>query len=212
MLRNINLYNMTYGHVSQEQEERLQTLIANLSPKEYKKLQEKLAKNMCNEIETITMIIYLVPKPTPRPRVGRSGIFYVEGSRDNFDLFQRFIEESKQDIYISTPTEMIVDSYLPIPKTMSPSDTVLAEMRRIRPISVPDWDNLGKTYSDMIRGALIDDSVIVNGTSNKYYSIRPRIEITLSFLKAHDSNYNFKKVKKWKTFRPNHSVMSIEDL
>jgi Holliday junction resolvase RusA-like endonuclease len=72
--------------------------------------------------------------------------------------------------------------YLPIPTSWSKVDTLLAELGIKRPISTPDWDNLGKTYSDMIQPWLLfNDSFIVDGACHKYYSLKPRVEITLEY-------------------------------
>ena len=80
---------------------------------------------------------------------------------------------------------------------MSSVDKVLAEMKLIRPVSKPDWDNLGKSYSDMIQGVLLqDDSIIIEGLSRKYYSIKPRVEITIDYMTEFDSKYNENKILK----------------
>ena len=80
---------------------------------------------------------------------------------------------------------------------MNKIERVLAEMGFIRPISKPDWDNVAKAYCDMIQGFLIyDDSLIIDGTSSKYYSLKPRIEITIEYMEDFDSDFNRKKMKK----------------
>ena len=82
---------------------------------------------------------------------------------------------------------------------MSKVEMVLAEMGLIRPISKPDWDNIGKAYCDMIQGFLIyDDSLIIKGMSEKFYSIKPRIEITISYMEDFDSKFNKRKMLKRK--------------
>ena len=80
---------------------------------------------------------------------------------------------------------------------MRENEKILAEMGYIRPISKPDWDNVGKTYSDMIQGTLLfDDSLIIEGISRKFYSIKPRIEIKIEYMKKYDSLYNTNKMRK----------------
>ena len=69
-------------------------------------------------------------------------------------------------------------------------------MGLIYPINKPDWDNLGKTYSDMIQDYLIaDDALIIKGTSEKFYSIKPRIEIEIEYMEDFDSTFNRNKMK-----------------
>ena len=48
----------------------------------------------------------------------------------------------------------------------------------------------------MITGSLIyDDSLIIEGTSKKFYSIKPRIEITIRYMEEFDSLFNQKKIE-----------------
>jgi len=82
---------------------------------------------------------------------------------------------------------------------MKPAEQILAECGFIRPISKPDFDNLVKTYTDMIQDVLLlDDSLIIEGSSSKYYSWKPRIEFTIEYMVEHDSIYNKNKINKKK--------------
>lgn len=48
----------------------------------------------------------------------------------------------------------------------------------------------------MIQGLLLyDDSLVIKGVSEKRYSIKPRIEITISYMEDYDSAFNKKKIK-----------------
>ena len=61
----------------------------------------------------------------------------------------------------------------------------MAEIGLNRPIVKPDWDNIGKLYSDMYNSNVwIDDALTIDGTVSKYYSILPRVEIDLGYLNA----------------------------
>ena len=87
--------------------------------------------------------------------------------------------------------------YIPTPESMKTEDKILAEMGYIRPLSKPDFDNVAKTYADMIQDSLIlDDALIIKGISEKYYSIKPRIEIDIKYMKEFDSIFNKKKIEK----------------
>ena len=157
-----------------------------------------------NEIDRISSIgwkklsytIYLLPKATPRPRLGKGGVFYVKGSKNNKKIMEKFLNE--QDInLITTSVKFNCRTYYPIPKTMAPMEKILAELGFIRPLSKPDWDNVAKAYCDMIIGFLIyDDSQIIEGSSSKYYSSKPRIEIELEYMEDYDSNFNRRKFQK----------------
>jgi Holliday junction resolvase RusA-like endonuclease len=76
-------------------------------------------------------------------------------------------------------------------------EKILSELGFIRPLTKPDWDNVAKAYCDMIIGYLIyDDSQIIEGSSSKYYSSKPRIEIELEYMEDYDSNFNRRKFDK----------------
>lgn len=186
-----------YGNVPSDKLKRIDNLIKEISTRKHHKGSSCLNENLNMEWDEVSFVIYLVPKATPRPRCNRiRNTFYVMGAKDNKDIFRKFI--NKHDIpMITTPCKFRCDSYLPIPKSMRDDEKILAEMGYIRPISKPDWDNLGKTYSDMIQGMLLfDDALIVEGTSSKWYSTKPRIEIKIEYMKKYDSLYNMNKMRK----------------
>ena len=80
---------------------------------------------------------------------------------------------------------------------MNNVEKICAELGIIRPTSKPDWDNVAKAYCDMIQGILIyDDSLIVEGNSRKFYSLKPRIEIKIEYMEDYDSKFNKRKIKK----------------
>jgi len=144
----------------------------------------------------ISYTIYLLPKATPRPRLGKSGIFYVKGANDNKKIFHDWFLQNNFEM-IKTPCKFYCTSYFPIPSSMNIKDKILAELGFIRPISKPDWDNVAKTYCDMCQNYLLyDDSLIIEGVSRKYYSLKPRIEITIEYMEDFDSNFNRKKIYK----------------
>lgn len=196
MLKMEKDYEEKYGDITEDYEERIDQLLTPIKTDSRRKLlQEEIFRIRNVEWITKKFTIYLLPKATPRPRLGQRGVFYVKGAKDNKKLFKKFINDIDIDI-ITTPTKFTCKSYFPIPSSMNQIEKVLAEIGLIRPISKPDWDNVGKTYCDMLQGLILyDDSLIVEGVSKKYYSMKPRIEITISYMKEHDSGYNRKKMK-----------------
>ena len=192
-------YHEEYDKISRNDTMRFSELLRSmkLSDKSRKEIFPYIQRNLDIEWDSIAFIIYLVPKATPRPRhnIARN-IFYVSGAKDNKDIFEKFVR--KLDInMITTPCKFYCNSYLPIPKSMSNVEKILAELGLIRPISKPDFDNLSKTYSDMLTGTLIyDDMLIIEGVSKKFYSTLPRIEIRIAYMKQHDCLYNEKKMRK----------------
>ena len=194
MLKIEKEYLNEYGDIPKDELERFDYLLKDL----------KLSKSkvsLYDEIKRITNIpwkklsytIYLLPKATPRPRQGKGGVFYVKGAKDNKKIMEKFL--LGQDInLITTPIKFICKSYYPIPKSMTPIEKILCEFGFARPMVTPDWDNVAKAYCDMIKGYLIyDDNQVIEGVSSKYYSIKPRIEITIEYMEDFDINYNRRK-------------------
>ena len=73
--------------------------------------------------------------------------------------------------------------YRSIPESMSKKRQELAENGNLRPVTRPDWDNLGKLVSDSMNGIFWkDDSQVVDCFVSKFYSRKPRIEVHLKTL------------------------------
>lgn len=197
MLKMEKEYDELYGHIPKDYEGRLEFMLNQMNLTRLKEPVYEYMKRI-REIKwkEISYNIYLLPKATPRPRSGKNGIFYVKGANDNKKFFKKYIED--QDIHlITTPCKFKCISYFPIPNSMSNIEKIAAEMGLIRPVSKPDWDNVAKAYCDMIQGLLLyDDSLVIEGISKKFYSVKPRIEITISYMEDFDSNYNKKKIYK----------------
>ena len=192
-------YEEKYGSIPNDRDERLQFIMSKA------KDQDRTFSSVPKEIErirkikwkTIKYVIYLIPKASPRPRKSMNGHFYVNGAADNKRFFKNFYKETLDTPIIDTPCKFYCDSYLPIPNDMSLVNQFLAELGLIRPLKKPDFDNLAKTYSDMTQGTLLfDDALIIEGISRKWYSCKPRIEITFKYMEEYDSEYNRKRIFK----------------
>lgn len=188
-----------YGTIPLNQSDRLEILLKNLKKRKRREkvdIFKEIRKIKDIEWETYKFTVWLVPKATPRPRINKNTqLFYVYGSDVNKKLFKKFMKNHPHELII-TPMIFTTNIYLPTPKSMPPHDAILAEYGYIRPISKPDFDNVAKTYSDMIQGELIyDDALIIEGISRKFYSIKPRIEITIEYMNEFDSLFNRKKIE-----------------
>lgn len=188
-------YTKEYGDIPKDSIERMDYLLSkiNLSRSRTKVFDEVKRINAI-KWKKLSYTIYLVPKATPRPRLGAGGVFYVKGAANNRKLFEKFL--INQDIpLITTPVRFYCDAYFPMPKSMNVVEKVCAELGFIYPTSKPDWDNLAKAYCDMIQGTLLyDDSLIIEGCSKKHYSVKPRIEVTLYYMEDYDCEYNKTKI------------------
>lgn len=193
-----------YGGIPKNFFERFLYLIKllNLQDKEIIKLQKYIRKLLKAKWEEINFVFYMIPKATPRPRAGKYGIFYVKDANSNNKLFKEFVDSYEGNLpLITTPCKLLVDVYLPIPDQMSKVEKVLSELKLIRPIVKPDWDNVGKTYSDMIqKHLLLEDCLVIDGRTRKFYSLKPRIEISIKYMTKYDCKFNKRKVEKWKQY------------
>ena len=197
--KDIREYDEKYGLVPTDKEERLKFLMsqAKNAEKTFAPVDGEIKRIQGIKWKTVKYVIYLIPKASPRPRRSLNGHFYVNGAADNKRFFKNFYKETLNIPIIDTPCKFYCDSYLPIPSDMSLVNQVLAELGLIRPVKKPDFDNLAKTYSDMPQGVLLfDDALIIEGISRKWYSCKPRIEITLKYMEDFDSDYNKKKILK----------------
>ena len=197
--KDIREYDEKYGLVPTDKEERLKFLMsqAKNAEKTFAPVDGEIKRIQGIKWKTVKYVIYLIPKASPRPRRSLNGHFYVNGAADNKRFFKNFYKETLNIPIIDTPCKFYCDSYLPIPSDMSLVNQVLAELGLIRPVKKPDFDNLAKTYSDMTQGVLLfDDALIIEGLSRKWYSCKPRIEITFKYMEDFDSDYNKKKILK----------------
>lgn len=192
-------YQEKYGNIPIDKGNILEYLDTSLklTEKDYEKIkrdEEMVASIPWEELE---IVLPIIPKPSPRPRYsGFTKSFYVTGAAENKKLFMYYIEDKYNIIY--TTTHFHVTTYLPTPMSqMSRTEIYRAEKGSIAPMANPDWDNLGKTYSDMIQEILLlNDNVITIGGVEKYYSVKPRVVINIRYQKGFDSRFNKKRMTK----------------
>ena len=193
-------YNDKYGSLPKDFHDRFIYLwdTLKIKAKDIPVLQKRIRYILSIKKTTISFVFYFIPEATPRPRYSRfTKSYYVKNATNYGKLFENFIEECKDLETLTTPCEFSCITYKPTPSAMNRYDTIISELGLIKDISKPDWDNLAKTYCDMVQhGLLLDDSIIYKGTLEKNYSIYPRIEITLKYYNTHDSTYNQNKINK----------------
>lgn len=195
MTKEDKIYQQKFGHVPEDLSDRISYILSSK-----KRLKGKV--DIMPEIERINnikwhdinLVVYLLPKATPRPRTNYSNkVFYVSGALNNKKKFEKIVKSLNLPL-IETPIIVDIKCYFPTPSSMSVLEKLVSEFGFIRPITKPDWDNVAKTYCDAIQSSLIkDDSLIIDGRCRKYYSVKPRIEMKLSYMEEHDSIFNSKK-------------------
>ena len=80
----------------------------------------------------------------------------------------------------NTPLLIIVNAFMPIPKSTSKNNRISMLEGHIRPMKKPDADNILKAAMDALNGvAYEDDKQLVSTTCNKWYSEVPRTEIII---------------------------------
>lgn len=210
-------YNNKYGEVPKDFSKRFNYILDTfkIPGKELAKLRESAKKLLRAKWTELNFVIYYLPKATPRPRSGRNGTFYVKGAKDNNNAFKEFIDTSEHTFdIITTPCSLLIDIYLPIPSSgMSKIEKILAELKLIRPVSKPDWDNVGKTYSDMIqKHLLLEDSLVIDGRTRKFYSAKPRIEIQIKYMNKYDCRYNKRKIESWGFYKDNEKALEKDSI
>lgn len=197
-------YEEKYSHIPRDYNERLSYLYntLHLNPITNAAIIDK-RDAMLNTLQytELKIILYEDPEGSPRPRfrlVNRRNlanqalanpnfvhVYSITGASD-----QRFMKKllTENDFFgiqqlIYTPCDICIDTFKATPSSFNKIDTVLAEIGLINPITKPDWDNCGKKYSDMFNSNVwLDDNLVINGTVRKFYSILPRVEITLNYL------------------------------
>lgn len=198
-------YNEKYKDIPRDYNQRLEYLYHK------EKINDKITAEIVNKMNTMIsnmyyrsyrVILYEDPEGSPRPRsrlVNRTNIiagakvntsfiqvYSITGKSDNMYMKRLMNEELDElESIIYTPCDVIYSTYSKTPSYYNRIDKILCEIGLIRPLTKPDWDNMGKKYSDMYNGNVwIDDTCVVDGTVRKYYSILPRIEIDLLYLNA----------------------------
>ena len=138
----------------------------------------------------VSFIIPMTPKPSQRPRLCGYRV-YVPGASKNGTFFEKNVLPKLNGLFITTPCKVKLDIYVETPMSFTKSQKCLAEMRILRPwTSTGDVDNYEKAVFDMIQpnekrghtGILINDSLIIESCTNKYYSKTPRYELTISYM------------------------------
>ena len=84
------------------------------------------------------------------------------------------------NVYFVGELEVIINAFYAIPESWSEKRKQQARDGDIRPQVTPDCDNIAKSVLDSLnKVAYDDDKSILDLHIHKYYSIEPRVEVTL---------------------------------
>lgn len=210
-------YESKYSNVPKDKDERLNQLFEECKYTEKK--MDRLNKTIYDmeerlTFESMTIVLYEEPEGSPRPRfrlINRKNLSNMAINNGSFvhvyspvasgdNKYMKRLTDSEiiqMDQLIYTPCKVVIDAYLRIPSAFSQQDKALSEMGYIRPITKPDWDNIGKKYSDMFNDNIwYDDAYVISGTVNKWYSTLPRVEIRIEYLNMLYNKYQYNNVSK----------------
>lgn len=215
------LYENKFGHIPIDFNERLEWMYDNLG------VTESQTADIINRRDdmiyqlryyTINLILFQLPEGTPRPRfrlVNRSNFVdcastnsqfvhvYNPYAREDSVFMNRLLgsELKSLETLICTPIRVTYNTFLQTPKSLSTPDKFMAEIGIIRPTTKPDFDNLAKKYSDMSNHNLwLDDSFVISGHVELYYSMLPRIEITIEYLNMLYNRYQYNSISNRKDY------------
>ena len=176
---------------------------------------------------TIRIVLNVIPEGAKRPRyrfVNRHNLInaaitdsnfihvYSPGAAANHNYMKKLVESEIVQLQhlICTPCNVHFRAYFPTPKSYNKQEIFMAELGLNRHLVKPDWDNIGKLYSDMYNSNIwIDDALTIDGTVSKYYSILPRVEIDLSYLNAVYCKQQYLNIIGRKDYNENMNLMYI---
>lgn len=210
-------YEEKYGNIPVDFNERLSYMydLYNINEKKANEIINKRDGMMSSLYYTqFKVILFEEPEGSPRPRfrlVNRFNLLDQAKSNSNFVhvysvnakedsmYMKRLMDTGLNELehIIHTPCIVDYNIYMRTPSVFNITDTFLSELGLIRPICKPDWDNIGKKYSDMYNSNVwLDDTLVISGSVNKYYSILPRVEIDLRYLNTLYNKYQYNKISK----------------
>jgi len=210
-------YQNKYGEIPVDYYERLNWMYDKYNITDKKAMEIATKKfEMQNSLyyNDLNIILFEEPEGTPRPRfrlINRSNfmneainngsfvhVYSLNAKEDNV-FMRRMVDQELVQLQsmIYTPCVVEFNAYMKTPSAFNTTDVFLSEIGLIRPISKPDWDNLGKKYSDMFNHNIwLDDTLVISGTVNRFYSILPRVEIKLRYLNCLYNKYQYNSMVK----------------
>ena len=224
-------YNQKYGLIPKDDKERIEWLIDNLHLSENKMIE---IVNKKREIQSnlryydYKVILYEDPEGAKRPRmriINRANFMnaaieasefvhvYSPNAADDHNFMHRLIDQELIQLtqFIQTPMMVNINTYHKIPSYFNQIDIVLSEIGIHRPSSKPDWDNIGKKYSDMFNANIwLDDQLVQDGEVHKYYSILPRVEIYIRYLNYYTNPYQYNQIINRKDYNNDYPVYYLD--
>ena len=220
-------YDKKYSHIPKDNDYRLSWLIDQFKLSS-NKMQEIIDKkrNMETSLQyyDFKIVLYEDPEGAKRPRfrlVNRKNFANIAMSASNFvhvyspnaaddhKYMHRLLGEELISLngLISTPAQVCLNVFFKTPSYFNQTDIILAEIGLHRHIQKPDWDNIGKKYTDMFNENIwLDDNLVIDGEVHKYYSILPRVEIYIRYLNYLSSVYQYNQIVNRKSYNESFNI------
>lgn len=129
--------------------------------------------------DTIVIVLAGAPMGKERVRMTRQGHAYTPERTVNYE--SRLALAAQQVMagraLLDGPIEVSVEAHMPVAESKPRKWKSAALAGDIRPTKKPDWDNFGKILDALNLVVWVDDSQIVEGRVQKFYSDQPRMEI-----------------------------------
>lgn len=226
-------YEAKYANIPRDWNERIAWIIDQykITPFKMDNIIEK-KRNMETNLQyyDFKIILYEDPEGAKRPRfrlVNRKNFMNVAIQAKNFvhvyspnaaedhAYMHRLIDEELVQLngLISTPVQVCINVFFKTPSYFNQTDVILAELGLHRHIQKPDWDNIGKKYTDMFNENIwLDDNLVIDGEVHKYYSVLPRVEITIRYLNYITSLHQYNQIIGRKDFDPSYPIQYLDQM
>jgi Holliday junction resolvase RusA-like endonuclease len=188
------LYADEFGHIPDDKAGRIAFILGK--KKDSKPLNEEILKEAkkweMSKWEKVSFTMYRIMRPSARPRGRYVGYvkMHVPRAKSDGDWFNEFAKD-KDFPFVTTPCILNMIIYEKTPSSFNLKNKVLAELGLIRPwTNRGDFDNYAKGVADMMtrredrpNGMLRDDCLVITGHQDLFYSIKPRCDVEVIFMK-----------------------------
>jgi len=133
----------------------------------------------------ISFTIHGEPRGKGRPRFSRSGRVFTDAKTA---AYERAIKATAQSVMagrsaLDGAVWVRIEAYLAAPSSISKKKRAAMLSGETRPTKRPDLDNIVKAILDGINGVVFnDDSQVVGTGSQKFWTDKPRVEVTVGLV------------------------------
>ena len=225
------IYKEKYSDIPKDYNERLEYIIDkyNVSEKQFNDIIYR-KRNMEHNLEFLDfrLVLYEIPEGTPRHRyriINKSNYMnaaiampsyvhvYQPNAKEDHIFMKRLVDEelNNLNIFIQTPCNIEINNYFPMPSNYNSSDVLISEYGLNWCIKKPDWDNIGKKYSDMYNSNIwLDDKLVISGQVNKFYSVLPRVEIDIHYLNIVPTLQDYNLIIRQKEYNEEYPIQYLD--